>query len=121
MLIPACVNVVNDFDEENTEEVKVVEDGEYDDLFNNNAEKFRKLLLKKEDKEKKDWIFKGLYYYTTAGKAYTGEYSKLVDVGGVSGRSIGASVSKLFKYEYYTRPKRTNDYLNRGFEKINSV
>ena len=56
------------------------------------------------------WAYAGTYYYTSAGKAYTGSTSKLVYDGAISGASCGAPCGNKgvwYKYSYYTRTTST--------------
>ncbi|HAB67019.1 MAG TPA: hypothetical protein DCE23_06585 [Firmicutes bacterium] len=52
------------------------------------------------------WVNHGAQYYTTSGKAYTGNTAKLVLQGAISGATCGAPCGNKgiwYKYIYYTR------------------
>ena len=56
------------------------------------------------------WVSQGTKYYSSAGQAYTGDTSKLVYVGKVSGSACGSACGSggvKYKYTYYTRSKTT--------------
>ena len=56
------------------------------------------------------WSFSQTVYYTSAGKAYTGDTSKRVYVGAISGSSCGSPCGNSglwYKYSEYTRSKYT--------------
>ncbi|MGN1338564.1 MAG: hypothetical protein ACI4WW_08850 [Candidatus Coprovivens sp.] len=57
------------------------------------------------------WVNQGTKYYTSASKAYTGDTSKLVYVGAISGAVCGSPCGNSgiwYKYTYYTRSKNTS-------------
>ncbi|MGN1371331.1 MAG: hypothetical protein ACI4XM_03565 [Candidatus Coprovivens sp.] len=56
------------------------------------------------------WVSQGTKYYTSAGQAYTGDTSKLVYVGKITGAACGSPCGNSgiwYKYTYYTRSKTT--------------
>ncbi len=56
------------------------------------------------------WVSQGTKLYSSAGQAYTGDTSKLVYVGKVSGSACGSACGSggiMYKYTYYTRSKST--------------
>ena len=96
-------------------------DEDYNKLFNNGAELFRKLLFEREKNAERPWKCVETIYSTSSGKANYGETSKYVLVGAESGISLGGDAAIYYKYEYYERPKNPEDYLDRGFEILNSL
>lgn len=76
---------------------------ENDELFGNNANQYRNRLKNRTDLG--GWKFGGTYYYTTAGRAYVSNTSKLVFTGSISNGNGGI----YYKYSYYTRANAMPD------------
>ena len=74
--------------------------------------------------EYSSWHHSGTYYYTSASKAYTGDTSKLVYSGAVSGASCGSPCGNSgiwYKYSYYTRDKSTTKTCPDGYSRDGST
>ena len=70
-----------------------------------------------------DWKNAGTQYKTSSGAAYTGELSKLVLNGAISGAACGAPCGNKgiwYKYIYYTRTKSTNYSCPSGYTRDGS-
>ena len=69
------------------------------------------------------WVSQGTKYYTSASQAYTGDTSKLVYVGKITGAACGSPCGNSgiwYKYTYYTRSKTTTYTCPSGWTKDGS-
>jgi len=70
------------------------------------------------------WVNNGTKYYTSSGKSYTGDTSKLVLQGAISGASCGSPCGNKgiwYKYIYYTRSRYTNYSCPSGWSRSGST
>lgn len=112
--------------------------GSYDDLFDNNGEKFRRKLLSPDNTyENHAWVFCGTYYYSVSGKEYETESSKLILKEGfengvskeklIENHNVEPSVlagfpsDTIYVYNYYQYNKKCTDRLETGLERVLSV
>ena len=70
-----------------------------------------------------NWVSQGTYYYTTASKAYTGDTSKLVYGGTITGAKCGSPCGNSgiwYYYTYYTRSTTTSYSCPSGYTRNGS-
>lgn len=70
------------------------------------------------------WVNQGTKYYTSSSQSYTGDTSKLVLQGAISGATCGSPCGNKgiwYKYIYYTRSKNTTYSCPSGYSRSGST